>query len=59
MVRKVRRIKLKGGDEYDALTSARKFYCYLARSGVAKKIKRGYNKRFRKFGKQEAKNYDT
>ena len=54
----MKRIKMRGGDEYDALTSARKFYCYLARSGVAKKIKRGYNKRFRKVGKQEAKNYD-
>ena len=42
------RIKLKNGYEYDALTSARKFYCYLHRAGVAKKIKRGYNKRLRK-----------
>lgn len=49
------RIPLKSGDEYDALTSARKFYCYLANSGVAKKIKRKYNKRFRKVGKDEAK----
>jgi len=54
----MKRIKMRGGDEYDALTPARKFYCYLARSGVAKKIKRGYNKRFRKEGKQEAKDYD-
>ena len=50
----MKRIPLKSGDEYDALTPARKFYCYLARSGVAKKIKRGYNKRFRKEGKREA-----
>ena len=50
----MKRIKLRGGDEYDALTPARKFYCYLSRSGVAKKIKRGYNKRFRKEGKREA-----
>ncbi len=54
----MKRIKLRGGNEYDALTPARKFYLYLARSGVAKKIKRGYNKRFRKAGKQEAKNYE-
>jgi hypothetical protein len=48
------RIKLKGVAEFDALTSARKYYCYLTKSGVAKKIKRGYNKRFRK----EVKLYD-
>ena len=47
----MKRIPLKGGDEYDALTSARKYYCYLDRPGVAKKIKRKYNKRFRKKGK--------
>jgi hypothetical protein len=45
------RIPLKGGDEYDALTPARKWYKYLTSSGVTKKIKRGYNKRFRKKGK--------
>ena len=50
----MKRIKMKGGDEFDALTSARKYYCYLARPGVAKKIKRKYNKRFR----QEAKIFD-
>jgi len=43
----MKRIPLKGGDEYDALTNARKYYKYLARAGVAKKIKRAYNKRFR------------
>lgn len=47
------RIPLKGGDEYDALTSARKFYCYLTNSGVAKSIKKKYNKRFRKKGKDD------
>ena len=40
------RIKLKGGDEYDALTKAKKFYHW--KSGDRKKIKRGYNKRLRK-----------
>ena len=44
---------MKGGDEFDALTSARKFYVYLTRSGIAKAIKKKYNKRFRKIGKQE------
>jgi len=42
---------MKGGDEYDALTKARKYYSFG--SGVLKKIKRQYNKRFRKVGKQE------
>jgi|TARA_B100001093_G_C26316985_1_gene796031 hypothetical protein len=50
-----KRIPLKGGDEYDALTKARKWYKYLDRSGVVKKIKRQYNKRFRKHGKEQAK----
>ena len=52
------KIKMKGGAEWDALTSARKYYCYLANSGVAKKIKRGYNTRFRKDGKDEAQRID-
>tara|TARA_R110000764_G_scaffold216017_3_gene302857 strand:- start:8111 stop:8284 length:174 start_codon:yes stop_codon:yes gene_type:complete len=47
------KIKMKGGGEYDALTSARGFYCYLDNSKVVKKIKRGYNKRFRKEGKDQ------
>jgi hypothetical protein len=40
------RIKLKGGDEYNALTKAKKFYHW--KSGERKRIKRGYNKRLRK-----------
>ena len=40
------RIKLKSGDEYDALTKAKKFHHW--KSGERKKIKRGYNKRLRK-----------
>ena len=50
-----KRIPLKGGDEYDALTSARKWYKYLDRPKVVKKIKRKYNKRFRKDGKEQVK----
>jgi len=50
-----RRIPLKRGDEEDALTSARKWYKYLDRSKVVKKIKRKYNKRFRKDGKEQVK----
>ena len=40
------RIKLKSGDEYDALTKAKKFHHW--KPGERKKIKRGYNKRLRK-----------
>ena len=54
---KKKRIPMKG-EEWDALTKARKYYCYLTRSGVAKKIKRGYNKRFRKEGKDETKDME-
>ena len=47
-------VPLKGGEEYDALTRARKFYHW--RPGVLRKIKRGYNKRVRREAKQEAQN---
>jgi len=47
------RISARGGDEYDTFSkSARKYLCYLARSGVTKGIKRQYNKRFRKHNKE-------
>jgi len=52
----MKRIPLKGGDEFDALTKARKFYKYLARAGVAKKVKRAYNKRFRRTFKSKIEN---
>jgi len=42
----MKRIKTKGGDEYDAFSPYRKYFRYGR--GVLKKIKRGYNKRFRK-----------
>ena len=45
-----KRIPMKGGDEYDALTKARKFHLWKA--GQIKKIKRAYNKRFRKYSKR-------
>ena len=45
-----KRIPMKGGDEYDALTKARKFYKW--KTGQVKRIKRAYNKRFRKHGKE-------
>ena len=47
------RIPLKGGLEYDALTNARGFYGW--RAGTVKWVKRHYNKRVRRTGKQEAK----
>jgi hypothetical protein len=51
---KKERIPLKGGDEFDAFTM-RKWYIYLTRSGVAKSIKKKYNKRFRRNGKDKVK----
>ena len=48
---KNKRIPLEGGAEYDALTKSRKYHSFG--SGVLKKIKRQYNKRFRRVGKQE------
>jgi hypothetical protein len=44
-----KRIPLKGGDEYDTLTKARKFKLWKA--GQVKKIKRAYNKRLRRHNK--------
>ena len=38
---------------FDAFTNKERIYTYLFRSGVLKKIKQQYNKRFRKAGKQE------
>lgn len=43
----IMRIKLISGDEQDALSKRAKKY-YSWRPGERKKIKRGYNKRFRK-----------
>ena len=42
---------MKGGDEYDGLTKARRLYFWKA--GQLKKIKRAYNKRFRKQNKEK------
>lgn len=46
---------IKNDDEQDAYTLARKFYCYLARPGVVKKIKKRTHKRERQEGKLEIK----
>jgi hypothetical protein len=45
-----KRIPMKGGDEYDAFSKSRKFLIW--KSGQLKKIKRAYNKRFRKHSKE-------
>ena len=45
---------MKGGDEYDALTKARKYYSF-GRKAI-KIIKRGYNKRVRRNDKKEVSN---
>ena len=45
------RIPLKGGDEHDAFTRWRQLAHW--QQGELKRIKRGYNKRFRKTGKRE------
>tara|TARA_B110000879_G_C10803800_1_gene367624 strand:+ start:58 stop:243 length:186 start_codon:yes stop_codon:yes gene_type:complete len=50
-----KRIPMKGGDEYEGLTKARRFHHWKA--GQLKKIKRAYNKRLRKFNRGE-KDYD-
>lgn len=43
----MKRIKMKGGDEYDALSRKSKGL-FNWRAGIRKKLKRKYNKRFRK-----------
>jgi len=43
--------KLKGGDEYDALTGWKKFLNW--NSGVRKRIKRQFNKRIRQKVKKD------
>lgn len=53
-VKKGRTTPLKGGDEYDALTRARKYYNFGRRA--IKIIKRGYNKRVRRNDKKEVSN---
>ena len=45
-----KRVPLKGGDEHDAFSKARRFLRW--KSGRLKKIKRAYNKRFRRSSKE-------
>lgn len=51
----MKRIKLKNGDEMDAFSKSRKYLRWGR--GDLKKIKRGYNKRFRKCGNISMKKY--
>ena len=46
-----KRIPMKGGDEYDAFSKARKLLIW--KSGQLRKIKRAYNKRLRKHSKEK------
>lgn len=55
----MKRIPLKGGDEFDALTGWRHMLKVFNRAGLAKKSKRTYNKRFRKAGKDECKDGES
>lgn len=43
---------IKDGDEQDAYTRWRKIYCYLARPGAVKKIKKRTHRRERREGKE-------
>jgi hypothetical protein len=44
---------MKGGAEHDTFSSHRNVWCYLDHPGVAKGIKRKYNKRARYEAKQK------
>jgi hypothetical protein len=48
-----RRIPMVSGDEFDALTKARRVYCYLQRAGAAARIKRQYRRRERRERRSE------
>lgn len=48
-----KKLPLKSGFEQDVHTGWRHALCYTSRAGVCKKGKRTYNKRHRKFFKQE------
>jgi hypothetical protein len=44
----VRRLPFKTGDEYDALTPARRFYAWTQRAGACAEVKRRYRRRERR-----------
>lgn len=43
-----RRIPLRRAEEYDALTRARRFYCWTQRAGAVAAVKRRYRRRERR-----------
>lgn len=47
-MRKGRRQKIKSGCEWDVIGSWRKYYCYLARPGIKKAIRKQLNRRIRR-----------
>ena len=49
-----REIPLLGGDEYDYLTEARHYFC-INRRVIIKRTKRKFNKRVRRFVKDQIK----
>lgn len=51
-------LPMKQASEFDAFTGWRYVLAYVDRPGVRKHIKRGYNKRVRKYFKQELRNPD-
>ena len=50
----MKRVPLRSGDEMDAFSKSRKFLRWGR--GALKKIKRNYNKRFRRASKKEIEN---
>lgn len=53
------REKMKGGDEYDALTRWKKLLKVFAKPGLARQAKQKFNRRVRKEAKAEARNAVT
>ena len=52
----MKRMPIKTGDEYDALTKFKKFLCF--KPGERKAIKRAYNKKERKWYDRLFKNHE-
>lgn len=51
----MKRIPLTNAAEHDCFSGWRRVLCYMLRPGVKKSIRQGYNRRFRRDGKAEAK----
>lgn len=48
-----RRITMNRAEEYDALTRARRFYCWTQRAGAVAAVKRRYRRRERRVSRDE------